>query len=61
MQASWWEGLVPTHWWVELDLGPLGIRAVSSQGCRGGCGLREFWVPCLLKGGDVSCPVPCLV
>ena len=29
VQASWWEGLVPAHWWVELGLAPLVGRAVS--------------------------------
>ena len=35
VQASWWEGFVPAHWWVKLDLGSLVGRAV------GGCGLRK--------------------
>ena len=29
LQASWWEGLVPAHWWVELGLVPLVGRAMS--------------------------------
>ena len=29
VQASWWEGLVSTHCWVELGLVPLVGRAVS--------------------------------
>ena len=29
LQASWWEGLVPAHWWVELGLISLVGRAVS--------------------------------
>ena len=28
MQASWWEGLVPDHWLVELGLAPRVGRAV---------------------------------
>ena len=27
-QASWWEGLVPAHWWVELGFVPLVSRAM---------------------------------
>ena len=29
MKASWWEGLVPAHWWVELGLTPLVGRTMS--------------------------------
>ena len=29
VQASWWEGLMPTHWWVELGLVSLVGRVVS--------------------------------
>ena len=31
MQASWWEGLVPAHWWVELGFVPLMGRAMSGD------------------------------
>ena len=37
MQASWWEGLVTAHWWVEEGLGPLVGRVVSRGVSRGGC------------------------
>ena len=40
MQASWVEGLLPAHWWVELSLGPLG-KAMSRGMSRGGYGLRR--------------------
>ena len=39
VQVSWWEGLVPAHWWVELGLVPLVGRAVSGGVFRGGCEL----------------------
>ena len=29
VQASWWEGLAPAHWWVELGLVPLLGSAMS--------------------------------
>ena len=41
VQASWWEGLVPTHWRVELGFGFLVNRAMSRGVSRGGCGLRK--------------------
>ena len=40
LQASWWEGLVPAHWWVEQGLIPQLGRAVSRGIFRGGAGLR---------------------
>ena len=40
LQASWWEGLVPAHWWVQLGLVPLVGRAVSQGMFRGSCWLR---------------------
>ena len=40
VQASWWEGPVPAHWWVELGLVFLVGRAVSGGVFRGGCRLR---------------------
>ena len=36
-----WEGSLPAHWWVELDLGPLVGRAMSRGMSRGDCGLRK--------------------
>ena len=41
VQASWREGLKPTHWWVELGLGPLAGRALPWCESRGDCGLRK--------------------
>ena len=41
VQASWQEGLVPAHWWVELGLGLLVGRAMSRGVSRGTCGLRK--------------------
>ena len=40
VHASWQEGLVPAHWWVELGPGPLVSRALSRDISRRGCGLR---------------------
>ena len=40
-QASWWEGLMPAPWWVELDPGPLVGRAMDRGVSRGSCGLRN--------------------
>ena len=40
VQASWWEELVPAHWWVELGLIPLVGRAVSRGVLRAGSGFR---------------------
>ena len=34
-----WDGLVPTHWWMELDLVPLVGRVMSKSVSRGGCQL----------------------
>ena len=39
VQASWWEGLVPALWWVELGLVPLVDRAMSRSVFWGGCEL----------------------
>ena len=39
MQVSWWEGLVPTLWWLELGLVPLVGRAVSRGVFLGVCEL----------------------
>ena len=39
LQAPWWEGLFPAHWWVELGLVPLMGRAMSRGLFRGGCAL----------------------
>ena len=41
VQASWQEGLVPAHWWMELGLGLLVGRAMSRGVSRGSCGLRK--------------------
>ena len=38
VQASWWEGLVPAHSWVELALVPPVGRAMSGV-CLSGSGL----------------------
>ena len=40
VQASWWVGLEPAHWWVQLGLVPLVGRAVSQGMFRGSCWLR---------------------
>ena len=58
MQASWREGPVAGHWWVELGLGPQVGRAVSRGGSRGSCGLFSLQAACLLMGGAVSPPPP---
>ena len=34
IQVSWWEGLVPAHWWVELGPRPLVGRGMSRGGSR---------------------------
>ena len=65
VQAFWWDGLVPAHWWVELGLVPLVSRAMSRGMFRGGCELRTtlgslsadgwgFFLPCWLFG--LRCP-----
>ena len=41
VQAFWWKGLVPAHWWVELGLVPLVGRAMSEDVFSAGCGLRK--------------------
>ena len=41
MQASWCEGQMLAHWWVELCLGPLVSRAVSRGMSKGSWGLRK--------------------
>ena len=41
VQASWWEGPVPAHSWLELSLAPLVSRAISRGMSRGGCGIRK--------------------
>ena len=40
VQASWWEGLVPTHWCLELGLIPLVGRVMSRRVFIGGSWLR---------------------
>ena len=40
MQAFWWEGLAFVHWWVELSLVLLVVRAILRGVFRGGCELR---------------------
>ena len=39
LEVSWWEGLVPSCWWVELGLILLVGRAVSRGVFIGGCEL----------------------
>ena len=39
MQTSWWEGLVLTHWWVEVAVVPC-----HEQGHVMGCVFRWLWV-----------------
>lgn len=41
---------MPAHWWVELVLGPLVVRALSVGLSRGDCGLRKLIESCLLMG-----------
>ena len=41
VQASWWEGLLPAPWWVELGLVPLVGRAMSRGAFRGDFVLRK--------------------
>ena len=61
VQASWWEGVVPAHWWLELGLVPLAGRAVSR-----GLFSRLLWAqedfkqPICCWVGLCSCPVGCL-
>lgn len=33
---------VPTHWWLDLGLGPLMARAIPRGMSRSGCELRPF-------------------
>ena len=40
LQASWWKGLVPAHWWVQLGLVPLVGRVLS-----GAVLIRQLWAP----------------
>ena len=40
LQASWWEGLVPAHWWVQPGLVPLVGRVLS-----GVVLIRQLWAP----------------
>ena len=40
VHTSWWEGLMPAHWWLELCLFPLVVRAMSRGVFRGIFGLR---------------------
>ena len=54
MNASWWKGLVPTHWWIELSLVPLVGRGVSGVSCE----LRETLGSYVCSSvGLCSCPV----
>ena len=41
VQTSWWGGLVPAHWWVELGIVILVGRAMSRDVFIGGCGLMK--------------------
>ena len=41
LEASWWEGPVPAHWWVELGLDSLVVRTVSRGMSRDGYGLKK--------------------
>ena len=45
LQASWYEGLVPAHWWVELLLVPLVGRAIPRDMTRGLCVQEVFKQP----------------
>ena len=58
VQASWWEGLVPVHWWVMLGLIPLVGRAMSRGVFRGGC---EFSMTLGSLSADVWVCVPILL
>ena len=40
VRASWWEGLVPVHWWVERGLVTLMGRAMLRGVFIGSCWLR---------------------
>ena len=57
VQASWWEGLVPTPWWVELGLVCLVGRTMSRGVFRGGCELSTTLTACLLMIGAVFSPI----
>lgn len=41
LEASWWEGPVPAHWWGELGLDSLVVRTVSRGMSRDGYGLKK--------------------
>ena len=55
VQASWWEGLEPAHWWVELGLVFLVVdRDVSgSIVCQTAVCSGQLEAACLLMGGAV--------
>ena len=48
VQASWWEVLVPTYWWVELGLVSLVVSAIPRGVFKGGYKLRA--ILCSLSG-----------
>ena len=53
VQASWWEGLKPVLWWVELSFSPLMGRAMSDGAFWGICELSTAQAACLLMSGAV--------
>ena len=59
LEASWWEGPVPAHWWVELGLVPLVSRAISGRVFRDSCGLRKSLGS--LSGDEWACVPAVLV
>ena len=56
LQASWWEGLVPALWWVQLGLVPLVGRTVSRGMFIGSCGFRLTLYSLSADGGTVFPP-----
>ena len=46
LQASWWKGLVPAHWWVQVGLVPLVGRVLS-----GAVLIRQLWLSLWPEGG----------
>ena len=60
VQTSWWGGLVPAHWWVELGLVPLVGRVVSRGVFIGGCLLRTT-LSSLSAAGWSCVPTPLVV